>query len=61
MDVLVRRNKKTRCTSGRVEYRFDFLGINYFHNEINDIVRGTELPGVSLVPQDGKQVLKNVA
>ena len=59
-DVLVGRDQKPSGTAGRVKHGLGLLWVNDLNHEINDVARGTELPGVALRAEHGEQVLKGI-
>ena len=60
-NVLVRRNQKPGSTTGRVENGFVFLRVNDRDDEVDDVARRTELPGVPLRAKDREQIFKSIA
>ena len=60
-NVLVRRNQESGSTAGRVENLFVFLRVNNGDNEVDDMTRSAELPGVPLRAKDREQIFKSIA
>ena len=60
-DVLVRRHQEPGGAAGRVENGFVLLRVQDGDDEVDDVARGAELPGVALRAEDGQQVFEGVA
>ena len=60
-NVLVRRDEEPGGAAGRVEDAFVFLRVDDRNDEVDDMARGAELPGVALRAEHGEQVLEGVA
>ena len=59
--MLVGRDQESGGAAGGVENRLALLGVDDGDDEVDDVARGAELPGVSLRAEDGEQVLEGVA
>ena len=60
-DVLVGGNQESGGAAGRVEDGLVLLRIDDGDDEVDDVARGAELPGVALGTEDREQVLEGVA
>ena len=60
-DVLVGRDQEAGGAAGRVEHGLGLLRVDDLDDEIDDVARGAELPGVALGAEHGEQILEGVA
>ena len=60
-NVLVGRDEESGGAAGRVENFFVFLRVDDCNDEVDDMARGAELPGVSLRAEYGEQVLEGIS
>lgn len=59
-DVLVRGDQEPGSTAGRVEHGLGLLGVHHRDDEVDDVARGAELPGVALGTEYREQVFEGV-
>ena len=60
-DVLVGGDEEAGRAAGGVEHGLVFLRVDDGHDEIDDVARGAELPGIALRAEHGEQILEGVA
>ena len=60
-DVLVGRDQEPGGAAGRVEHGLGLLRVDDRDDEVDDVARGAELPGVALRAEHGEQILEGVA
>ncbi len=60
-DVLPGRDQEAGGATGRVEHGLVLLRVEHFYDEINDVARGAELPGITLRAEHREQVFEGVA
>ena len=61
VDVLVGRDEEPGRAACRVEHHVVLLRVHDGDDEVDDVPRRAELPGVPLGAEDGEQVLERVA
>ena len=61
LDVLVGGDQEAGGAAGGIENGFVQLRVHDLHDEVDDVARRAELPGVALGAHDGQQVLEGVA
>ena len=60
-NMLEGRNEKARRAAGGIEDGLILLRVHDSNNEINNVARSSELSGIALRAENGKQVFKGVA
>src|SRR5262249_44547298 len=60
-DVFVGRDQESGGAAGGIEDRFIFLGGNDGDDEVDDVARRAELPGVALRAEHAEEILEGVA
>lgn len=60
-DVLVGRYQEAGGSAGGIEHGLILLGVQDRDDEINDVARGAELPGIALGAEHREQVLECIA